>query len=578
MSLEELLAEEGFKRRKSKTKPQALFGSESRSMPLYPLHDRRKTDSSGVRKTERTRSDIPHYHFRGEFPTEDKVNGKKPKDNLVRQDKGSKKEKRLKIERRGSQELRHAKKFSIGSSEDLVGSEISNIAWSNEIVEVGGEETRKYNDIHSNEVYSPEGREAKYDNKSQEKVSQRHTLEMSTRVDKKYGYNSNKNLTVYKSHNETFQKSRKKSETTSGRSNRGSHNSKHIEDSKSQKKPDIDQSTDTPALDEVAIQALISILTGYLKCFIRDEDFRASHRESSFASLDVIGQEEGFPTEGKVIVNLEDAIETVERAAEGRAGAKELKKALLQLSVIAGLSSNDLKDGFTCGILNCKLSSCAHFYLSVIYKLQKKDRIAAKHLLQVFCDSPFQARNALLPDLWEQIFLPHLSDLKVWYNKEASSLANSPSKTRKLKLLEKVHNELLDSGTYQYAVYYKDWLTEGVEAPLLPSTQIPSIPVQLVQKADLDSRSPDSSSPISNLLPQPMVSKTLYDSVFRHSVKPGSEVAYCEEESFDISARSSHDAAIDENSPSEIVKRTVRDVNPGAASHLVSDLYQIVFL
>ncbi|KAL3519153.1 hypothetical protein ACH5RR_021742 [Cinchona calisaya] len=557
MSLEELLAEDGFRRSKSKMMPRASFGLEATSMPLYPLNDRHRPGSSGVRKTERTKSDIPRYNARGEFPTDHNVNSKMSRDNVVRQDKGSKKENGLKHERRSSQELSHVKKFSIGSSDGLADSEIISIARSNEIVEVGVQDTRNYNDINSNEVYRPE-----------EIERQRQTSEKNKRADKKYGYNSNNTLTIYKFHNETSQKSTRKPETLSGRSNRSSKSCKNFEDSKSRRKPDIEQSIATPALDEVAIQAMISILSGYLKRFIRDEDFRASLRQSSFASLEVTGQEEGLQTEGKVIANLEEAIETVERAAEERVSARDLKKASLQLSVIAGLNSNDLKDGFTSGIPNHKLSACAHFYLSVVYKLQKKDRIAAKHLLQVFCDSPFLARNALLPDLWEQIFLPHLSDLKVWHSRESNSLVNSPRKTRKLKLVEKVYNEILDSGTYQFAVYYKDWLTEGVEAPLLPSVQIPSISVQLVQKADLDNQSPDAGSPVSTFLPQPMVSKTLYDSVFRRAIKPGYEVPDCEEESFDISARSSHYAAVEENSPSEIVKHSVRDVNSYATSHL----------
>ncbi|XP_071909421.1 putative E3 ubiquitin-protein ligase LIN-1 isoform X1 [Coffea arabica] len=562
-SLEELLAEEGFRRHKAKMMPRASFGLEAIGMPFYPLDDRHKPGPSGVRKTQRTRSDIPRYHFRGEFLADDELGDQKSRDIHVRQDKGSKKGKGPKHERRGSQELRHVKKFSNGSSDDLPGSEISSTARSNEIIEVGG--IRKYDDIHSNDVYSPEERDKKYGARSEKMESPRQIIEKNKRVDKKKGHNSNKTSTVHKSLNETSRKSRKKSETSSGRSNRSSQQSKSLEDSKSRRKPDIEQSIATPALDVAAVQALISILNGYVKCFIRDEDFRALHRQRSFASVDTIGQLEGFQTEGKVIANLEEAIETVERAAEERATAKALKKASLQLSVIAGLNSNDLKDGFTSGIPNNELSACAHFYLSVVYKLQKKDRIAAKHLLQVFVDSPFQARNVLLPDLWEHIFLPHLSELKVWYGNEANFLLNSPTKTRKLKLLEKVYNEILDSGTYQFAVYYKDWLTEGVEAPLLPSIQIPSIPFHLVEKADLDNQSPDASSPASTFLPQTMVSKTLYDSVFRHSVKPAPEVAGCEEESFDISARSSHDAAVEENSPSEIVKRTVRD---DAASYL----------
>ncbi|CAN1335780.1 Putative E3 ubiquitin-protein ligase LIN-1 [Linum perenne] len=231
----------------------------------------------------------------------------------------------------------------------------------------------------------------------------------------------------------------------------------------------------TFALDEVAVKAMISILNGYTKRFFKDEEFRNMVRYNSFSSFNFNEIEEIESIEKKVISSLEEAIYTVEEAAKENVSAKDLKKAALQLSVITGLNSNELKDGYTFGVPNSRLSACAQFYLSAVYKLQKKDRVSAKHLLQVFCDSPFWARTILLPDLWDYLLFPHLSHLKLWYNQEAESLPDTPSKIRKVKLLEKVYNETLDSGTYQFAAYYKDWLTEGLEAPSLPSIHIPSL-------------------------------------------------------------------------------------------------------
>ncbi|CAI0440622.1 unnamed protein product [Linum tenue] len=239
------------------------------------------------------------------------------------------------------------------------------------------------------------------------------------------------------------------------------------------------------ALDEVAIQAMVSILNGYSRRFFKDDEFRTMARYNCFSSFNFNEIEEIDSIERKVISSLEEAVDTVEKAAakdkeeEDFVSAKDLKRAALQLSVITGFNSNELKDGYTFGVPNSRLSACAHFYLSVVYKLQKnKDRISAKHLLQVFCDSPFWARTVLLPDLWEYLLFPHLSHLKSWYNKEAESLPCTPSKIRKVKLLDKVYNETLDSGTYQFAVYYKDWLTEGLEAPSVPSIHVPSLSSQ----------------------------------------------------------------------------------------------------
>ncbi|MED6124883.1 hypothetical protein PIB30_063139 [Stylosanthes scabra] len=270
------------------------------------------------------------------------------------------------------------------------------------------------------------------------------------------------------------------------------------------------QSPSNFALDEVVVRAVVSILNGYIKRFLRDEDFRATLRHNCFSSLNFIELREENNTETKIITSLEQAIETIEQTAEQSAPSTHMKRATMQLSIITGLSLNDLKHGFTCGIPNYKLSACAHLYLSVVYVTQGKSKVSAKHLLQVFYDSPYQARSILLPELWEQLFAPQLTHFRTWYNKEAEILANTPNRTRKMKLLQEVYNEHLDSGTRIFAVYYKDWLTEGVESPAIPSISVPSI------SFGHSSESATSTEPFS---PQPMVSKKLYDSVFSSSSK-----------------------------------------------------------
>jgi len=89
-------------------------------------------------------------------------------------------------------------------------------------------------------------------------------------------------------------------------------------------------------------------------------------------------------------------------------------------------------------------------------------------------------------------------------------------------------------------MYYKDWITEGVEAPSVPLIKIPSFSVQLMPRGGLYGHT---SSPASHVSPQPMVSKKLYDEVFRHSHKSGVELEIYEVENFDISARSSNSPA-----------------------------------
>ncbi|KAL2238655.1 UNVERIFIED_CONTAM: putative E3 ubiquitin-protein ligase LIN [Sesamum indicum] len=528
MSLEDLLAEEGFKRRKAKIKPRTSFASEGRGVTSY-----RGNHESGtlLKRTDRTRSEIPRYDSKGEFSISSSFTGGKPRDNLMRRGKiDVEYEKRTRTsmyhERRGHRDSWDAKRFSTGPSKDLLGSEITEVVESDEIVEVG--RNRLYKDIYSKRVLGHE----------EDEESERHGSNIVI-DDKETRKNSLKQPCSSESFKGNNRRSMKQPQSSDNRPTGMPVNDKNLDDSRSIRQPKFEQAIATPALDEVAVKAIISILNGYIKRFVKDEEFRTSLHHNSFASLNFIGIDDGQDTESKIIQNLEQAIETVERAAEETATAKELKRAAMQLSVITGLNSNALKDGFTSGIPNFKLSACAHFYLSVIYMLQKKDGIAAKHLLQVFCDSPFQARTTLLPELWENVFLPHLLHLKLWYNKESQSLADSPV-LMNLRRLEKVYNESLDSGTYRFAMYYKDWITEGGEAPSVPLIKIPSISLQLMPTDGLHGHT---SSPASHVSPQPMVSKKLYDEVFRHSHKSGVELQAYEEENFDVSAKSSNSPA-----------------------------------
>nr|GME04357.1 putative E3 ubiquitin-protein ligase LIN-2 isoform X1 [Ipomoea batatas] len=503
MSLQQLLSEEGFKGRRLKKLSRASTGLQTASGSLYPVQGRHK--SSGVRRPERAKSDIPFYDSERNNATSERnqrIQDWKPR--------AGNKDKAMIMKQK-------SKKLYAESSEESPDSEIIDAAVSNEIVEIGKSDQR-YKDVYSNEVYSREG---------SEKGRQHST-------------------TTFANSANNYRKKAVLAEMSGASSKRNSLNCKSFDDSRGRKKAGIEQTVlDTPAIDEAATQAIVSILSGHIKSFLQDEDFRASLRHNSFASLNFAGLEEGLDVKSKIITNLEQAIETVEKAAEGSAGLKELKKASLQLSVITGLNSSDLKDGFTSGIPNVKLAACAHLYLSVIYKLQRKDRIAAKHILQVFCDSPLQARTSLLPDLWDNIFLPHLSHLKVWYIKELGMLESPDSKSRKLKLLDKVYNETMDIGTNKFAVYYKDWLTEGVEPPSIPSVQIPFISPRLAQNED------PNSVIVGSFSPQPVVSKKLYDEVFRHKI--GVELDY-KEESYGGSASMSNGSVTEETHCSQIVK------------------------
>ncbi|GJW42862.1 zinc finger, RING/FYVE/PHD-type, armadillo-type fold protein [Tanacetum coccineum] len=431
MSLEDLLVDEGFKGRKSKTITRASTGILSKRIPIYPTCDENKV---GVRKTERAYSDANRYDLSAESPVSDRVKGRRSID-VVGRLKNDARERHV---RRSSEDMQ-----SVRSMESSKQSSIDGI-------------------VHLN------------------------------------GFSGN------------YQKSVKQLGSSSSRSSI-TQNKVDKQDSRVRGPVSVDQSGSELALDKLAIKAIISILSDHTKRFINDQGVRTLLHDSC---LDVLNF-----TEGKVISNLKEAIKIVERAADEHADAKELKKAALQLSVITGLSANDMKDGFTNGISNSVLSACGHLYLSVIYHIQKKERVAARHLLQVFIDSPFSARTKLAPELWENIFNPHLLHLDEWYNREVDSLADDAGNTRKLKKVKKLYDEIVDVGTYEFALYYKNWLTDGVEAPTIPTINAPLVSLKGIQQGGSFRQSLGSfgdslnfSTPVKAFTPLHIVSKKLNDS------------------------------------------------------------------
>lgn len=125
-----------------------------------------------------------------------------------------------------------------------------------------------------------------------------------------------------------------------------------------------------------------------------------------------------------------------------------------------------------------RVEACARLYLAIAYKIARNDKIAARNLLQVFCDAPALARTRLLPELWEHFFLPHLLHLKIWYGSELENLAgliSGAEKEKRIKGLNHLYREKMDSGTVEFALYYKEWLKTGAQAPSVPAVSLPSM-------------------------------------------------------------------------------------------------------
>uniref|UniRef100_M8AYX3 E3 ubiquitin-protein ligase LIN n=1 Tax=Aegilops tauschii TaxID=37682 RepID=M8AYX3_AEGTA len=113
--------------------------------------------------------------------------------------------------------------------------------------------------------------------------------------------------------------------------------------------------------------------------------------------------------------------------------------------------------------------------------MESDPHLAARHLLQVFVDAPHLARRTLLPDLWAHVFLPHLLHLEVWLANESELVAGCGDadgrSSSRMKTLQRLYDDQMDSGTAQFAMYYKEWLKHGGDAPpAIPSVPLPSTP------------------------------------------------------------------------------------------------------
>ncbi|KAI5446894.1 hypothetical protein KIW84_014660 [Lathyrus oleraceus] len=275
--------------------------------------------------------------------------------------------------------------------------------------------------------------------------------------------------------------------------------------------PKSNVSEDSTMDEASVISAVIGILSGYIGRYVKDDSFRRTIRDKCNSFLnrtrtkqdsDDIDNDNDNEDEDEIFVKMDFCMEKMNTLIEDHhQGTKKqvtmMKSIRSSIEVLTKIASS-----------KSYLSSCAELYLAIAYKLLRNDRVSSKHLLQVFCYSPNLARTYLLSDLWEHLFLPHVLHLKIWYTSEFEFLSNEVhvgEKEKKMKVLNKVYNEKMDSGTYLFAMYYKQWLkVSGASVPPLPIVPLPSRP------SCRSSRRMSSDSTISNS----SINPNLYKAVF----------------------------------------------------------------
>ncbi|KAJ6358348.1 hypothetical protein OIU76_000116 [Salix suchowensis] len=154
-----------------------------------------------------------------------------------------------------------------------------------------------------------------------------------------------------------------------------------------------------PAIDVIAIRAVVSILSGYIGRYIKD---------------------------------------VVEEKATGKGVKMEsLKNSIQLLSNVASLNSKKSRKGSTCGVPNSHLSACAQLFLSIAYKLEKNDRI--------FGSISF----------FPIYFILRFGTMRSWRLSRISTISR---RRYGMKALSKAYNDQMDMGTIQFALYYKEWI------------------------------------------------------------------------------------------------------------------------
>ncbi|CAI8617443.1 unnamed protein product [Vicia faba] len=247
-----------------------------------------------------------------------------------------------------------------------------------------------------------------------------------------------------------------------------------------------DSRREGPPMDEVAIRALISILSDYVGRYIKDSFFRKTLFVKCNSYLVRRKTSSESDNENETLVNMKHCLESIDKLVQNQGSTKkELKISFLRnsielLTIIASLNSNSLQGATTCGIPNSHLSACGQLYMAILYKHQKNNRVCARHLMQVFCDAPFLARTYLVPEFWQHLFLPHLLHVKIWYIDEVETISDSNEcdgeKEEKMKCLGRVYNNKVDIGTIMFALYYKQWLQVGTSEPSFPVVPLPTRP------------------------------------------------------------------------------------------------------
>ncbi|KAF3446786.1 hypothetical protein FNV43_RR11966 [Rhamnella rubrinervis] len=268
---------------------------------------------------------------------------------------------------------------------------------------------------------------------------------------------------------------------------------------------------------------IVRLLSTTVDSFIRDrlinKDMRTQHKEQCAERL---AAEDGSCGEGTevrysdqaVLANLDWGIEALEEAigtSNMETKLARLDYAEKMLQVCAMLSSNQK----TAGVPNFYLSAWAHLHLAYLWKLRNNVHNSVLHVLEMFVVDPFFSRIDFAPELWKDLFLPHMGSIVGWYSEQRHRLvlevvpdlsdlsfttdldqffneslifSMRPNQVDKLQKLEQLYGESLDENTRLYAKYFKDCMncdstSSKKVIPMLPIAEPPMTPLHELSRS-----------------------------------------------------------------------------------------------
>lgn len=272
------------------------------------------------------------------------------------------------------------------------------------------------------------------------------------------------------------------------------------------------------------VKLLVTTVDNFTRDRLINKEERAQHKEQCAERLAAgDGSYEKDMAEVRysdqtVLANLDWGIEALEEAVE--TSNMETKRARLDhaekmLQVCALLSSGQK----TAGVPNFYLSAWAHLNLSYLWKLRNNVHNSVLHVLEMFIVDPFFSRIDFAPELWRDLFLPHMSSIVGWYSEERHRLvmqaipdtsdlsftadldqffnesvilAMRPDQLEKMQKLEKLYGESLDENTRLFAKHYKDCMnSDSISTsskrerviPMFPIAEPPTTPLHEVSRS-----------------------------------------------------------------------------------------------